>query len=60
MSVRRGTPARLVLRRNVTTDADELLPNTQTTKKVVENGTLYILRDGKRYNVLGLTGMNIK
>ena len=52
MSVRRGTPARVVLYEPVPTATEENTVNP-SARKVMRNGMLYIIRDGKRYNVFG-------
>lgn len=45
--------ARIVLRENVTTDID-LVNGENETIKTIENGQLVIIRDGIRYNVMGV------
>lgn len=50
-----SVPARIVTRGNIVTDIEEI-PATQTqSQKLMRNGQLFIIRDGKIYNVLGQT-----
>ena len=49
----RGMPARLVIRRNAPTDA-QIVMEQDECMKVIEDGALYILRGGKKYNAQGM------
>ena len=49
---KRGTPARIVERKNAPTGVDNATNNAQYTKRV-ENGQLVIERNGVRYNAAG-------
>lgn len=51
-SLPKGMPARIVNRHNTTTDI-ESAKNEQKVEKVLRNGQLFIIRDGKQFNVLG-------
>jgi hypothetical protein len=51
-SLSKGMPARIVNRHNTTTDI-ESAKNEQKVEKVLRNGQLFIIRDGKQFNVLG-------
>ena len=53
MSVRHGTPARLVFRPQTPTDHEAVSTDDRSVRKVMENGMLYILREGTWYNVFG-------
>ena len=53
-AVARHTPARIVTRKETPTDLDHVQRDNVQCTKVLRNGQLIILRDGKRYNVLGI------
>ena len=51
--VPQGTPARLLVRAKTPTGSDSPQSEGMTVRKIMKNGTLYILRDGKLYDTLG-------
>jgi len=53
-AVKKGTPARIVTTHNVTTGIENQEPaQTGSCQKLIRDGHVLIIRDGKRYNVLG-------
>ncbi|MBP5477395.1 MAG: hypothetical protein J6Y00_06910 [Paludibacteraceae bacterium] len=52
--VKYGAPARLVLGKKTATDTERVSADGSGIVKVVENGCVYIIRDGKRYDMLGI------
>jgi len=52
-AVRKGTPARIVTVQNATTDVESIQHSEVSIQKIIRDGRVYILRDGKHYNVLG-------
>ncbi len=50
----RHTPARLVLQSDVTTDVENVQNDPVPCTKVIRDGKVYILRDGKMYSILGI------
>ena len=51
--VPQGTPARLLVRAKTPTGSDSPQSEGMNVRKIMKNGTLYILRDGKLYDTLG-------
>jgi len=49
----KNTPSRIVLLSNTTTDVESIQHSEVSIQKIIRDGRVYILRDGKRYNVLG-------
>ena len=50
----RGSNARIVMRENTTTDVETVTGNpSPVTEKVIENGVLYIIMNGVKYNAQG-------
>ena len=47
------SPARLVLQSDVTTDVEDVQRNNVQSTKVIRNGMVYVLRNGKLYSILG-------
>lgn len=52
--VRQGMPARIVLQEQVATGVENTSAKFDGSEKHLENGELVIIRDGIRYNVMGL------
>ena len=52
-AVKRDTPARIVLGTSVTTDVESVSATFGGSHKLLRNGQLYILRDGKMYDIFG-------
>jgi hypothetical protein len=51
--VKKGTPARIVTSQNVTTGVESIQPSAVSVQKIIRDGQVVIIRDGKRYTVLG-------
>ena len=51
----RNTPARIVLQSNVATDIENVQKDNVQSTKLIRNGQVYILRNGKIYSILGQT-----
>lgn len=48
-----GAKRRVIATYSQTTDLDNVSPNFGGSEKIIENGVLYIIRDGKKYNAQG-------
>lgn len=48
-----GAKRRVIATYSQTTDLDNVSPNFDGSEKIIENGVLYIIRDGKKYNAQG-------
>ena len=48
-----GAKRRVIATYSQTTDLDNVYPNFDGSEKIIENGVLYIIRDGKKYNAQG-------
>lgn len=48
-----GAKRRVIATYSQTTDLDNVSPNFEGSEKIIENGVLYIIRDGKKYNAQG-------
>lgn len=48
-----GIRARIVTRNNATTDIDETVNRQSSNRKLIKDGRLFIIRDGKLYNAQG-------
>ena len=49
----RGSNARIVMRENTTTDVESIQHSEVSIQKVIENGILYIIMNGIKYNAQG-------
>lgn len=49
----KNTPARIVLQSNTTTDMEIIQASESGVQKLIIDGTVYILRDGKLFSILG-------
>ncbi len=53
--IRRGAPIRIVEKENTTTSLDQLTNDkSPMTNKVLRDGQIIIIRDGKEYNIMGI------
>ena len=55
VAVPKHTPARIVLQSNVATDIENVQKDNVQSTKLIRNGQVYILRNGKIYSILGQT-----
>jgi len=51
--IKKGMPARIIEHENTTTAFKNIQPSKGCSKKIIENGQLYILKNGMKYNMQG-------
>ena len=52
-AVPKNTPSRIVLQPNTVTDGEEIQEGKVQSTKIIRDGSVYVLRNGKLYTVLG-------